>query len=112
MDHAPQRIHKNLLLTMVILASFINPFMGAAVTIALPQIGSHFSMSAVAMSWVAMAFLLASAVVLVPMGKLADMFGRKKIFIFGNVVVAIASFFCAISTSEAMLLLFLVVFSN
>ena len=106
MEAAEPKIHKNLLLTLIMLTSFINPFMGAAVNIALPQIGDQFSMNAVTMSWVAMSFLLASAVVLVPMGKLADMYGRKKIFLWGNGVVAASSLLCAVSTSTEMLLTF------
>ncbi|SDC57292.1 MFS transporter [Williamwhitmania taraxaci] len=106
METAAPKIHKNLLLILIMLTSFINPFMGAAVNIALPQIGGEFSMNAVTMSWVAMSFLLASAVVLVPMGKLADMFGRKKIFLWGNGVVVMASLMCAFSTSTSMLLIF------
>ncbi len=106
MEDQSQHINKNLLLTLIVLTSFINPFMGAAVNIALPQIGKEFSMNAVTMSWVAMSFLLASAVALVPIGKLADMYGRKRIFLWGNVVVAISSLFCALSTSTEMLLIF------
>lgn len=106
MENNPQHIRKNLLLALIMLTSFVNPFMGAAVNIALPKIGEEFSMNAVTMSWVAMSFLLASAVILVPMGKLADMYGRKKIFLMGNGVVAVASLLCAVSTSTEMLLAF------
>lgn len=97
---------KNLLLFLIVLTSFINPFMGAAVTIALPDMASEFSMTAIAMGWVPMSFILASVAVLLPIGKIADIAGRKKVFIYGNIVVTIASGLCALSTSSAMLISF------
>jgi len=69
------RTSKRLILFLIIITSFINPFLGAAINIALPAISEEFSLGAVGMSWVAMAFLLSSAVFLVPLGKLADIRG-------------------------------------
>lgn len=96
--------NKNLLLFIIVLTSFINPFMGAAVNIALPDMAREFSMSTLMMGWVSMAFLLASVAVLMPVGKLADITGRKKIFIYGNILVTLASALCALSTDTFMLI--------
>ncbi len=63
-------------------------------------------MGAVGMSWVAMAFLLSSAVFLVPLGKLADIKGRKKIFFIGNIIIVAGSLLCALSPTGAMLIIF------
>ncbi|MDX2432916.1 MAG: MFS transporter, partial [Bacteroides sp.] len=97
---------KSLILLLIIITSFINPFLGAAINIALPAISEEFSLGAVGMSWVAMAFLLSSAVFLVPLGKLADIKGRKRIFFIGNIIIALSSVFCALSPSGGMLILF------
>ena len=43
--------NKNLLLFLIILTSFINPFMGAAVNIALPDMASELRMNTVVMGW-------------------------------------------------------------
>jgi EmrB/QacA subfamily drug resistance transporter len=102
-------VNKSLVLGLTIVSSFLNPFMGAAINIALPRISEEFSMNAIQMSWVAMSFLLASAVALVPCGKLADMYGRKKVFMYGNLIVFVSSVFCAISGSGEMLIMFRVV---
>lgn len=96
--------NKNLLLFLILLTSFINPFMGAAVNIALPDMAAGFSMDTTRMGWVSMSFLLASVAVLLPIGKIADIAGRKKIFILGNIVVTVASVLCALSVSSAMLI--------
>ncbi len=99
-------VNKNMVLTLTIVSSFLNPFMGAAINIALPTISKEFSMNAIQMSWVAMSFLLASAVALVPFGKLADMYGRKRVFMVGNLIVFIASIFCAVAGSAEFLITF------
>ena len=98
------RASRRLILYLIIITSFINPFLGAAINIALPTISREFTMGAVGMSWVAMAFLLSSAVFLVPLGKLADIRGRKRIFLWGNVIITITSVLCALSVSGSMLI--------
>jgi EmrB/QacA subfamily drug resistance transporter len=96
---------RKLILILIIITSFINPFLGAAINIALPSIAGDFSMGAVGMSWVAMAFLLSSAIFLVPFGKLADIKGRKLVFLLGNVIIAFTSLLCALSASGTMLII-------
>lgn len=97
---------RNILLLIILLNAFTNPFLGAAVNIALPRIGDEFSMNAISLSWVAMAFLLSSAVFLVPFGKVADMVGRKKIFLIGNAVITLSALLCVLSVSGSMLIAF------
>ena len=93
-------------LTIASLSSFITPFMLSSINIALPAIGKEFKTDAVLLSWIATSYLLASAVFLLPFGKLADIYGRKKIFIIGMGLFTITSFFCAVSISAPMLIFF------
>ena len=86
------------------ISSFLTPFMISAVNIALPAVGKEFKTNAVMLSWVATSYLLAAAVALVPFGKLADIYGRKKIFLIGQIIVTIMSLLAAISVSAAMLI--------
>ena len=65
------------------LSSFMTPFMISAINIALPSIEREFKPDAILLSWVATSYLLAAAVALVPFGKLADIYGRKKIYLVG-----------------------------
>lgn len=97
---------RNILLIIILLNAFTNPFLGAAVNIALPQIGHEFSMNAISLSWVAMAFLLSSAIFLVPFGKVADIAGRKKIFLYGNAIITFSALLCVFSVSGSMLIAF------
>ena len=86
------------------LASFLTPFMGSATNVALPAIGREMALSAVALSWVATAYLLSAAVFLVPFGKLADIHGRKRVFVSGLVVLTATSALCALAPSFPLLL--------
>jgi Arabinose efflux permease len=88
----------------MMITSFIMPFMGASVNIALPQIGAEFSIGALTMSWVTMSFLLSTAVFPVPFGKLADQYGRVRIFVTGSLILAAATLACALSASIGLLI--------
>jgi EmrB/QacA subfamily drug resistance transporter len=88
------------------LSSFLTPFMSSSVNIALRTIGDYFVMDVVSLSWIATAYLLAAAVFLVPLGRIADIHGRKKVFLLGIFIDTIASFLAAMSTSGLMLIFF------
>ncbi len=93
---------KKVVLLIAVLAGFITPFDGSAVNIALPTIGEEFHMNAIALSWVATAYLLSSAVFLVPFGKIADIHGRKKVFLYGIAIFSFASLIMTMVTSTEM----------
>ena len=87
------------------LSSFLTPFMGSSVNIALPAMGNDFAIDAVLLSWVATAYLLTAAMFLVPLGRLADIRGRRKIYIVGISTYTLFSFLCGISDSATSLIL-------
>jgi EmrB/QacA subfamily drug resistance transporter len=62
----------------------------SAVNIAVPAIAKDFSANAILVSWVPTAFLLANAIFLIPAGRAADLYGRKKVFITGMMVFCLA----------------------
>ena len=97
-------MEKRIVLLIAILAGFLTPFDGSAVNIALPTIGAEFHMDAIALSWVATAYLLSSALFLVPFGKIADIYGRKKIFLYGLGIFTAASFLMTLVVSGEMLI--------
>ena len=91
-------------LLVATMASFLIPFMGSSVNIALPTIGKEFAMDAVLLSWVATAYLLAGAVFLLPFGKIADIHGRKIVFKYGVVIYTASSLLSALSVSTIMII--------
>ena len=96
---------KKIVLSVVTMASFLMPFMGSSINIALPPIQREFGMDAILLAWVPTSFILSVTVFLLPFGRIADIYGRKKIFTYG---VAINTVFCllaALSNSTVMLLI-------
>jgi EmrB/QacA subfamily drug resistance transporter len=94
----------NAALFVLCTASFLVPFMGSAINLSLPQISETFSMKAVSLSWIATAYLIATAVFQVPFARLADLAGRKKIFITGIALFSVATFVCGMAPSGALLI--------
>lgn len=99
------KVNKGILLSVIMISSFFNPFMGSAVNIALPRISDELHMNAVEISWIPMAFLLSAAVFLVPLGKLADIWGRKRMLLYGNIFFTLSTIICAFSISGNMLII-------
>jgi len=100
-----EQFKKHALLTIT-MASFLTPFMGSAMNLAIPSIGAQFNASALQLSWVLTSFILASATFLVPFGRFADIVGRKKVFITGVTSFALFSLLCGLATSVEMLIFF------
>ncbi len=101
---APSPVSKGVVLFVTAMASFLTPFMGSSINIALPTIGREFSAGAFSLSWISTAYLLAAAMFLVPVGRLADINGRKRIFLAGTAGYTFISLLCGFATSEAMLI--------
>jgi EmrB/QacA subfamily drug resistance transporter len=98
------RTSERVALVVATLAAFLTPFMGSAVNVALPAIGREMGKGAVDLSWVATAYLLSAAVFLVPFGRLADIHGRKRIFVLGLLVYTATSALCALAPSFPLLI--------
>lgn len=67
-------------LVVTTVGAFTAPFLGSSVNIAMPAIQRSFSLTAVALSWVALVYLLAVGGSLVPSAKIADRLGRKQVY--------------------------------
>ncbi len=98
------RFYKILIIIITTFASFNSGFMSSAMNIALPTIGREFNVSAISLSWISTSFLLATAVTLLPFGKLSDIFGRAKFFKAGAFLFAASSLLCAISPNVEMII--------
>ena len=79
-------------LTVATVTSFLGPFMLSAVNVALPVIQQDLAVNAVELSWIATSYLLATAVCLVPIGRIADIHGRRRVFILGLIVFTLSNF--------------------
>ncbi|MEQ8152312.1 MAG: MFS transporter [Smithellaceae bacterium] len=95
----------SIVLCATTLSAFITPFMGSSVNVALPVMAQDLSMTALTLSWVPSSFLLAAAITLVPLGRLADIFGRIKFFFWGAIIFTLASLLCSWSPTATFLIL-------
>ncbi len=103
-NRASGNVSKGVALLVATMASFLTPFMASSVNIALPSIGEEFSLNAVVLSWIPTSYLLAAAMFLVPFGRIADIHGRKKVFIAGIIIHTVSSLLLALSNSAVMLI--------
>jgi EmrB/QacA subfamily drug resistance transporter len=99
-------VSKRVTLIVTSVAQFSLPFMLATINTALPVIGKELEMEAVLLGWVSTSYLLATAAFLIPIGRLADIYGRRKVFLTGLYIAATASIFCAIFDSAVWLIVF------
>jgi EmrB/QacA subfamily drug resistance transporter len=83
----------------VALADFVVILDATIVNIALPSIGRHFHASITELSWVVSAYILAFGGLLMLGGRLADLFGRRRLFVSGLVIFGLASLAAGLSAS-------------
>ncbi|MDD1751709.1 MAG: MFS transporter [Methanotrichaceae archaeon] len=95
---------KRYALIIAAFASFIPPFMSSSINIALPAISEDFAMDAIMLGWIATSYLLAAAVFMVPFGRLADIHGMKKLFIYGLAIYTVSSLLAFLAPYSAFLI--------
>ena len=93
-------------LLVACLSNALIPFLGASVNIALPSIGKEYGANALILGWIQTAFLLAAAVCSVPFGRIADIYGMKRVFSYGTLLITVALFFGAYAPSAYWLIFF------
>lgn len=84
-------------LSVVSLASIFTGLSGSALNVALPSVVRHFHASSAAASWILLAYMLASTVLMLTFGRLADMFGRRSMYLAGLATFTVASFLCGLA---------------
>lgn len=88
------------------MAAFLAPFMGSSINLAIPAIGEEFRTGATLLGWVVSSYLLASAAFLVPMGRLADIIGRKKVFVTGIFLFSVFSLLCGLASNIKLFIVY------
>jgi len=77
---------KRSVLTVTAFASFLTPFMGSSINLALPSIGDEMGINAVTLNWIVSSYMLTTSILLLPAGRAGDILGRKKIFTAGLII--------------------------
>ncbi|HOU00955.1 MAG: MFS transporter [Bacteroidales bacterium] len=107
--HIPDKSLKRSVLLVSAFAAFLTPFLGSAINLALPSIGKDLNATALELGWIASGFILSSAMFLLPVGRLADIFGRKKIFTYGILLFTISTLLIVFSWNIESLIIFRVI---
>jgi EmrB/QacA subfamily drug resistance transporter len=76
------------------------------VNVALPSIQRSLHATTSALEWTVSAYTLSFAVLLVTAGRLGDLFGRRRMFIFGVAVFGLSSFLIGLAQSDTWLIAF------
>ena len=93
-------------LAVVCAAFFMTILDVSIVNVALPSIGKSLHFSPDNLQWVITAYAITYGGFLLLAGRMADLFGRRRVFIVGLVVFTIASLFCGLAWSESVLITF------
>ncbi len=83
------QVSRSATLLVVCTAHFLMPFMMSAVGVALPAIGRDFSASAMQLGLVETAYVLSASIFLLAMGRMGDIYGRRRVFQYGIVIFTI-----------------------
>ena len=95
---------KNLALALLAMTQFVIVIDASIVNVALPSIGAHLHFARADLSWVVNAYVLTFGGFLLLGGRMADLLGRRRMFMLGLVVFSLASFAGGIAQSEGWLI--------
>jgi MFS family permease len=97
--------NRTIILIISSLSNLITTFMMSGINVALPAINREFQPDAILLGWVISSFVLTVGVFSVPFGRIADIVGIKKIFIYGLGLFSVMSLITIFSTSIYMLII-------
>jgi len=98
--------YKYTVLTNTTIGAFMSQLDGNIVLIALPTITRSLNATAFEALWVLMGYILMTAVLLLAFGRLADMYGKVRLYNLGFAVFTIGSGLCSLSINGGMLVFF------
>jgi len=101
---AGRELHLGWALVLISVAQLMVVLDGTIVNIALPYIQQDLSIDSADLTWVVTGYALAFGSLLLLGGRLGDLYGRRKVFMIGLIIFAVASGLGGLATNEATLL--------
>ncbi len=98
------RTRKWVALLAVVAGILVQALNQSIIQAALPTLSQELGTNFTTIQWVLLSFQITLAVVMLSVGRLADMFGKRRIFIVGNLFFGLASLLCALSPSVYFLI--------
>src|SRR5690606_10933361 len=90
---------KWLVMAAVAMGIFLSTIDGSIVNVALPTFTQAFQTSFAIVQWVVISYLLTVTTLMLSVGRLADMHGKKRIYLSGFAIFTLGSVLCALSWS-------------
>ncbi|MBR3410325.1 MAG: MFS transporter [Candidatus Methanomethylophilaceae archaeon] len=87
-------------------AAFITPLLSTMMNLSLDALGKEFSVGSHSLGYVNTAFLLSSVVFMVPLSRMADISGKRRMFLGGVLTIAVSCILAPFSTEFWMIILF------
>ncbi|MGW8375330.1 DHA2 family efflux MFS transporter permease subunit [Streptomyces sp. ODS28] len=88
------------------LGGFLAGVNTSTMDVALPTVSSHFGASASAASWTLLSYMLVTTVLLFPFGRVADMIGRRRMYLAGTALLTVGSLLCGLAPGIGWLIAF------
>ena len=98
-------INPKKILLVTVVTAFMTTFMGSALNLSVPNMEADFQVGAALIGWVITAYTLTVAAFSVPLGKLADIIGRRKVLIPGIGIFGCCTLGCAFAGNIWLLLI-------
>jgi EmrB/QacA subfamily drug resistance transporter len=92
------------ILSTVLLGATMSALDISIVNVAMPTLKNTFGVSMAVIEWIAMAYMLTLTIFLPLFGRLADMYGRSKLYNIGFVVFSVGSLFCGMSSTAGLMI--------
>ena len=106
MDRSKNQMNKWAILALSASATFMTTLDSSIVNIGLPSIANTFHVGiSGATEWIVIGYLVVIAATLLTFGRLADMLGRKPIFLAGLIIFTLGSVLCGLAPSLWLLIL-------
>ncbi|HUV84036.1 MAG TPA: MFS transporter, partial [archaeon] len=94
---------------VVSIGVFMATLDSSIINVSLPTLTAYFSTDITTIQWVILSYLLTITALLLTLGRISDIYGRKPVFILGLLIFTFGSGLCSFSTTSGQLIAFRVV---
>ncbi len=106
-EEAASNVNRKAILLVVCIPTFFSVLNASAVVVLLPEIGAEFSVGSASLSWLMSGFLLVYGIAIPFFGRLADIYGARRFFLFGILLFSLGSLLAALGPNYEVVALLL-----
>ena len=103
-EEAASNVNRKAILLVVCIPTFFSVLNASAVVVLLPEIGAEFSVGSASLSWLMSGFLLVYGIAIPFFGRLANIYGARRFFLFGILLFSLGSLLAALAPNYELLL--------